>query len=742
MADSLVESVFYYPQGTASNFLDICEQTSSSSSSTTTTTAATSSLPAHNTSFNSQHSTNRGFGSALASSTSFPEVKSVLRQILSRPVSVDGTPCFSYGETPESVDARTTALRECVDIIDRSTHQLFSDLNKSAFESVASFLQSAYDKDGCCKSVPLTAPTASTTTSTTSTTTTPSTTSSTTYRQQFLPTAIVCAGLNLSDHGLSFGHLTSHLTQHCTPHVASLRARNAGTADNSMHTILKQFETQSQQQEKSNHHHHHHSSNNSSNNSNSSNSSDNHTLTTLTTVVPCEQELNTSTRNATEEDGKRQIRDTTQAVTAATDAEIQARDRRRQEVISRRGGRNGRKPKPIQMLVDWYNKTYRAPLAPRAPLAKSRNSTTAAIYRENLPVLIVFIEDFEFFKLSVIQDLLAILAHAHHHQLPLALVLGVASIAGADAVHSRIPRPLTSLLWMRSFELDSSVATLEKVVDRLLMRGEVPLLLGSKAVNWLMDQFLLHTFSVTSFLRGLKLIALEHYTGERASALCVSLGNNNPEKRAKELVDALGYDDLRYLNQLKSVQTSMAELAAARADDDEEGEGEEREEGGGSRRASSSSSSSAVSEKDSLEQLRVQISKSLILFHRRRIAGYIVFCCFMDAQDLAATIQQKTGLPAFTRLSRRKLYVETLGDPKRVKKCVLKITKAVNLMDAPALKMLLKTWTTGMIKHKRIFATAIKDAVKIALALSALNAEQDRQEQLLQENAEEAEGKI
>ena len=212
----------------------------------------------------------------------------------------------------------------------------------------------------------------------------------------------------------------------------------------------------------------------------------------------------------------RQTRETTIAVTAAMDAEIQARDRRRRGVLVRKG-REGKGARPLQMLVDWYNQTYRQP-----GTTGPNDSETLS----HLPILVVFVEDFEFFRPSVIQETIAVLAHAHQHDLPIAMVLGVASVTGSEAVHARIPRPLTSTLWMQVFELESSVTTLEKVVDRLLMRGELPILLGASSASWLMDQFLMHTFSVTSFLRGIKFVAIEHFSQNRLSALCTNLGSD------------------------------------------------------------------------------------------------------------------------------------------------------------------------------------------------------------------------
>merc|ERR1711871_390849 len=122
------------------------------------------------------------------------------------------------------------------------------------------------------------------------------------------------------------------------------------------------------------------------------------------------------------------------------------------------------------------------------------------------------------------------------------------------------------MLWMQVFELESSVTTLEKVVDQLLMRGDLPIVLGASSASWLMDRFLMHTFSVTSFLRGLKFVAIEHFSHNRLAALCTSLSSDGiigAERKVDALCDALGYDDLRHILDLKSVKAELEMDGAA-----------------------------------------------------------------------------------------------------------------------------------------------------------------------------------
>ena len=610
----------------------------------------------------------RGFGSALPASTSFAAVYPFIQDTLMQPVGREGMPCAYPGEAPDAVDARASALRACINTIDQRMHKLFSELNFKAFDSVANFIREAFQKGGCCNpKLHLQSP------------------DHFDHHQQFLPTALVCAGLNLSDHGLSFSHLRTHLEKHCTPHVASLRARDCRRLKDCMSSLYMQFAGQDGTDD---------------------GSSNSHGIRTTSGESSSASSINTQQRDDEEDQYRRSrhTRETTIAVTAAMDAEIQARDRRRRGVLVRKG-RNGKGGRPLQMLADWYNRTYRH--------QRANSATNAGSASSHLPILVVFIEDFEFFKPSVIQETMAVLAHAHQHDLPLAVVLGVASVTGSEAVHARIPRPITSMLWMHVFELESSVTTLEKVVDQLLMRGDLPIILGASSASWLMDRFLMHTFSVTSFLRGLKFVAIEHFSHNRLSALCTALGNGGAigvERKADALCDALGHDDLRYISDLKSVKAELEMTLAA------------------SSSFSQNPENSASNQRDhyiGMEDLRKRVKEWLIDFQREKVACHAVFCCILDAQALAAEINAKACQAPFRKMNRRKLYVETLrgqihGKGKLLKRIgnALKFASPEDLRQL--LRMFLKSWKECDSKAPGLFLDVTHKAQKIAKELNRL----------------------
>jgi origin recognition complex subunit 3 len=703
---SIVESVFYYPHGAAQNFRsferavqdrpgsaqdlrDHLEGISSSSLSSSSSSLSSSSSSPSSEYFENENdgrTIDRGFGSALPASTSFAAVYPSLQDLLAQPVGREGMLSAYAGEAPDAVNARSAAMRACIGTIDQSMHKLFSELNLTAFDSVAQFIRGAFQEGGCCDPTPRT-----------------QSGDHFDHCQQFLPTAIVCAGLNLSDHGLSFRHLRTHLEKHCTPHVASLRARDCRRSKDCMSSLYLQFAGRDRRAD-------------------DGVSSVRSGAGDATSLSSNAGSLQVALRDDEEEQHRRSrhTRETTIAVTAAMDAEIQARDRRRRGVLVRKG-RNGKSARPLQMLANWYNQTYRQS-GSTTTTTNSRSRGEASTSSHHLPILVVFIEDFEFFKPSVIQETVAMLAHAHQHHLPLAVIFGVASVTGSEAVHARIPRPLTSMLWMRAFELESSVTTLEKVVDQLLMRGELPLLLGASSASWLMDRFLMHTFSVTSFLRGLKFVAIEHFSQNRLSALCTTLGSHRDvsmERQAEALCAGLGYDDLRHLRDLKSVKA--------------EWEGYDHDGDSGSSSSVGSSHNDARDTRDTdtedLEELRERVKGWLVDFQREKIACHAVFCCILDAQELAAEISANAGQAPFRKMNRRKLYVETLrgqihGKGKLLKRIgdALKFAGPEDLRRL--LRMFLKSWKKCDSKAPGLFLEVTHMAQKIAKELLRLTGRQ------------------
>jgi len=68
--------------------------------------------------------------------------------------------------------------------------------------------------------------------------------------------------------------------------------------------------------------------------------------------------------------------------------------------------------------------------------------------------------------------------------------------------------------------LRQSSATLSDVVSQVLMSPKHPFKLGPRPLQQLVDNFLYHNLSISSFTRGLKLAALHHYITNPASTLC------------------------------------------------------------------------------------------------------------------------------------------------------------------------------------------------------------------------------
>ena len=144
---SIVESVFYYPQGSATisqgfehAARELISRRGSSSSysgancnALLSSSAAASKVSPSSSSTSTLSSSNlkpgnlddegrmidRGFGSALPTSASFTAVYPSLRDLLAQPVGREGMPSAYPGEAPDAVAARSAALRACISTIDQ-----------------------------------------------------------------------------------------------------------------------------------------------------------------------------------------------------------------------------------------------------------------------------------------------------------------------------------------------------------------------------------------------------------------------------------------------------------------------------------------------------------------------------------------------------------------------------------------------------------------------------------------------
>ena len=139
-------------------------------------------------------------------------------------------PCYP-GESVDAVKARHEAFSVCRNSLDTLEKSLAMELNLKAFTTVSKFFHKSYSDDGCSakwRSREAVMPTKvrDTKQQAPSPGSIAAPPTKRNPRDRFLPTAIVCAGLNLSDHDKTFDGMKKYLMRTCTPHVVSIFARD------------------------------------------------------------------------------------------------------------------------------------------------------------------------------------------------------------------------------------------------------------------------------------------------------------------------------------------------------------------------------------------------------------------------------------------------------------------------------------------------------------------------------------
>ena len=145
-------------------------------------------------------------------------------------------PCYP-GESVDAVKARHEAFSVCRNSLDTLEKSLAMELNLKAFTTVSKFFHNSYSDDGCSakwRSREAVVPTKvkDTKQQAPSPGSIAAPTTKRNPRDRFLPTAVVCAGLNLSDHDKTFDGMKKYLMRSCTPHVVSIFARDCDSTTN------------------------------------------------------------------------------------------------------------------------------------------------------------------------------------------------------------------------------------------------------------------------------------------------------------------------------------------------------------------------------------------------------------------------------------------------------------------------------------------------------------------------------
>jgi origin recognition complex subunit 3 len=133
------------------------------------------------------------------------------------------------------------------------------------------------------------------------------------------------------------------------------------------------------------------------------------------------------------------------------------------------------------------------------------------------PRLVIMLQDFESFHPGLLQDFLAICSE-YRPELPLVLLFGIAT--STDVLSRMLPRSAMAYLQTEKFYLQQSLDTLNQLVHVLFVQRTTGCHLGYRPYRYLVDNLVLHHFSLASFLRGVKYCFLEHYYDNPWSFLC------------------------------------------------------------------------------------------------------------------------------------------------------------------------------------------------------------------------------
>ncbi|TPX61349.1 hypothetical protein PhCBS80983_g01183 [Powellomyces hirtus] len=192
--------------------------------------------------------------------------------------------------------------------------------------------------------------------------------------------------------------------------------------------------------------------------------------------------------------------------------------------------------------------------------------------------LIVVLPDFECFDVGVLHALIGILS-TFHKTIPFVLLFGVAT--SIETVHQTLSRDDLACLRIEKFKSQQAQECVNVIVQELIVKqpvnvGGVPTAfkLGLEPYRFLVDNFQLHTLSVSSFEQALKYAMMDMYY---SSPLCVLMDarSDAPEADVEDDITALSEDHLRDVRMTKSFRRfvdsnleSNPDLAAAVLCDD------------------------------------------------------------------------------------------------------------------------------------------------------------------------------
>ncbi|KAL0049556.1 hypothetical protein WJX82_004745 [Trebouxia sp. C0006] len=161
--------------------------------------------------------------------------------------------------------------------------------------------------------------------------------------------------------------------------------------------------------------------------------------------------------------------------------------------------------------------------------------------------LVVVIEEAEAVDTLTLQDLILVLSEAHA-ELPIVLVLGMATSAGA--LQQMLPVAAASMLEPQHFQLTSSMERFEAVVRDVLLGHQFPgIFFGHSVMRFINHQFMTHDFTTAVLRKGLQVACIAHFQQVPLSHLAPALMSTSTEQQLKQLLQQLPKTQAAFVKQ-------------------------------------------------------------------------------------------------------------------------------------------------------------------------------------------------
>lgn len=175
--------------------------------------------------------------------------------------------------------------------------------------------------------------------------------------------------------------------------------------------------------------------------------------------------------------------------------------------------------------------------------------------------IVVIIQDFEGFAQMVIDDFIRI-ATSYCSTVPIVVVLGLAT--SYESVHQSLTMASISMLNVERFNLQRSKECIDGAIGKLFVQNRSILSFGAEAYRSLLDQFLLHNFSISGFVNKIKFAVMDFFYANPLSVLASMLGedqeNNGSGVHSLQVVDCpikLNADVAELIRMQRSVQNFL-----------------------------------------------------------------------------------------------------------------------------------------------------------------------------------------